>query len=71
MSQIRTAADAFISTLWFDADHRKRRLERVSTILERTQHRNRQARRSHTKTRRKALRALGLFTSRMSCCIPP
>jgi hypothetical protein len=71
VSQVRTAADAFISTLWFDADHRELRLQRVSTILERTQHRNRHARCSHTKTRRKELHALGLYTSRMSCCIPP
>ena len=71
MNQVRVAADAFISTLWFDADHREYRLERVSTILERTQHRNQQARRSHIKTRRKELHALGLFTSHMSRCIPP
>jgi hypothetical protein len=58
-------------TLSFDADHRERHLERVSTILARTQRRNQQARRSHYKTRRRRLHALGLFTSYMRSCIPP
>lgn len=71
MSQVRDAADALVSTLAFDAAQRERRLQRVSVILERTQRRNQQARRSHYKTRRRRLHALGLFTSHMRSCIPP
>jgi hypothetical protein len=39
--------------------------------LQRTQLRNQKARRSHYKTRRRQLHALGLFTSCMRSCIPP
>jgi hypothetical protein len=55
----------------FDVNNRIRYLQRISTILQRTQTRNQQARRSHFKTRRRRLHALGLFTSRMRSCIPP
>ena len=55
----------------FDADSRTAYLERISTILQRTQMRNQQARRSHSKTRRRRLHALGLYPSRMRSCIPP
>jgi hypothetical protein len=48
-----------------------RYLQRVSTILKRTQTRNQRARRSHFKKRRRRLHALGLFTSHMRSCIPP
>ncbi|MER3439528.1 MAG: hypothetical protein C4346_19120, partial [Chloroflexota bacterium] len=61
LSQVRDAANALVTTLWFDADERQRRLNRVSAILVRTQLRNQQARRSHVKTRRRVLHALGLF----------
>ena len=71
LSQVRDAANALVSTLPFDADLRKRHLKRVSAILVRSQLRNQQARRSHYKTRRRLLRALGLFPSRMHSCIPP
>jgi len=60
-----------ISTLWYDADHRERSLERTSAILQRTQRRNEQARRSHFKNRRRHLHALGLYTSRMRSSMPP
>jgi hypothetical protein len=71
ISQVRDAANALVTTLPFDADHRERHLQRVSDILQRTQARNQQARRSHYKTRRRNLHVLGLFTSRMRSCIPP
>ncbi len=71
LSQVRNAANALVSTLPFDADHRERVLERASVILKRTQLRNQQSRRSHYKNRRRRLHALDLFTSRMSSCIPP
>ena len=71
LSQVRDAANALVSTLWFDADHRERALTRTAAILERTQIRNQTARRSHFKTRRRQLHDLGLFTSRMPSCIPP
>jgi len=58
-------------TLPFDADSRTAYLQRASAIVKRTQARNQQARRSHFKTRRRRLHALGLFTSRMRSCIPP
>lgn len=71
MSQVRDAANALVTTLPFDAENRNAYLERISTILQRTQTRNHQARRSHLKTRRRRLHALGLYTSRMHSCIPP
>jgi putative N-acetylmannosamine-6-phosphate epimerase len=71
LSQVRDAANALVTTLPFDAEHRARHLQRISDILDRTQHRNQQARRSHSKTRRRTLHALGLFTSSMRSCIPP
>jgi hypothetical protein len=71
LSQVRDGANALVTTLSFDADHRERHLERASVILKRTQLRNQQSRRSHYKTRRRRLHALGLFTSRMRSCIPP
>ena len=71
MSQVRDAANALVSTLLFDADQRERYLERTAVNLRRTQVRNKTARRSHTKTRRRQLHELGLFTSRMRSCIPP
>ena len=71
LSQVRDAANALVTTLSFDADHRERHLERVSVILTRTQRRNQQSRHSHYKTRRRRLHALGLFTGRMRSCKPP
>ena len=71
MSQVRDAANALVTTLPFDEKTRTAYLQRVSTILKRTQTRNQQARRSHFKSRRKRLHALGLFTSRMRSCKPP
>jgi hypothetical protein len=57
--------------LSFDRETRILCLEHVSANLKYTQIRNQTARRSHFKTRRRRLRALGLFTSYMPCCIPP
>ena len=71
ISQVRDAANALVGTLSFDVETRTAYLQRVSIILQRTQTRNHQARRSHLKTRRRRLHALGLFTSRMHSCIPP
>lgn len=71
LSQVRDAANALVTTLSFNADQRRRQLDRASAILIRTQRRNQQARRSHFKTRRRRLHALGYFTSRMRSCIPP
>jgi hypothetical protein len=71
LTQVRDAANAVVTTLLFDVENRIAYLKRVSTILKRTQARNQQARRSHVKTRRRRLHALGLFTSRISSCIPP
>jgi hypothetical protein len=71
LSQVRDAANALVTSLPFDADHRQRHLERASAILTRTQLRNQQSRRAHYKTRRRHLHILGLFTSRMRSCIPP
>jgi hypothetical protein len=71
VSQVRDAANALVTTRSFDAEHRKRHLERAAAILQRTQARNQKARRSHFKTRRRRLHELGLFTSRMRSCIPP
>ena len=71
LSQVRDAANALVTTLSFDADHRQRHLEWASAVLQRTQLRNQKARRSHYKTRRRQLHALGLFTSCMRSCIPP
>jgi hypothetical protein len=68
---VRDAANALVSTLRFDEVNRMAHLKQVSVILKRTQKRNQQARRSHYKTRRRRLHALGLFTSRMHSCIPP
>ena len=68
---MRDAANALVTSLPFEVETRTAYLERVSTILQRTQGRNQQARRSHFKTRRRRLHALGLFTSRMRSCIPP
>jgi hypothetical protein len=55
----------------FDVETRTLCLQRVSANLKNTQIRNQKARHSHFKTRRRHLRALGLFTSHMACCIPP
>lgn len=71
MSQVRTAANALVTTLPFDDDSRYQYLERIATNLQYTQTRNQKATRSHSKTRRRRLHALGLFTSRMRSCIPP
>src|SRR5437588_9555453 len=71
LSQVRDAANALVTTLPFDAESRLTYLERVSTILKRTQTRNQQARRSHFKSCRRRLHAIGLFTSCMRSCMPP
>jgi hypothetical protein len=71
VSQVRDAANALVTTLSFDVETRTACLQHISTILKYRQARNDQARRSHSKTRRRRLRALGLFTSRMHSCIPP
>ncbi len=71
MSQVRDAANALVTALPFDVESRMRYLARASTILKRTQTRNQQARRSHFKSCRRRLHALGLFTSRMRSCMPP
>jgi len=60
-----------VTTLPFDREARTAYLKRVAAVLQRTQRRNQQARRSHFKTRRHQLHTLGLFTSHMRSCIPP
>jgi len=71
LSQVHDAANALVTSLPFDAETRTTYLQRVSATLKYTQARNQRARHSHLKTRRRRLRALGLFTSRMRSCIPP
>ncbi|MBM3994998.1 MAG: hypothetical protein FJ303_12720 [Planctomycetes bacterium] len=71
LSQVRDAANALVSTRWFDADHRRHYLTRIAASLQRAQLRNQKARHSHYKTRRRQLHDLGFFSSRMSSCIPP
>ena len=68
---MRDAANALVSTLSFEAEHRERYIERIAAILQRTQLRNQTARRSHFKTRRRQLHNLGIYTSRTRSCIPP
>jgi hypothetical protein len=71
LSQVRDAANALITSLRFDTDTRTIYLQRVCANLKYTQARNQRARLSHSKTRRRHLRAQGLFTSQMHSCIPP
>jgi hypothetical protein len=50
--------------------HRNQRLERTSKNLIEDQHKNAQARRSHTKTRNARLNQLQINLAELPCCIP-
>lgn len=67
--QVRRAMNTWLSTL----DHRltvKQRLERELEEQQYHQRRNRQASKSHTKTRIAKLKALGIDPTRIKTCIP-
>ena len=68
--QVRRAMNA-----WLEAAQARltkaERLQRAHAKQQYYQHRNAQAQRSHTKTRRARLRTLGIDADRIKSCIPP
>jgi hypothetical protein len=69
--QVRTAANALLDALPLSEADRKQRLAKVARVLQETQHQNAKSRASHTKSRLRELRAIGINLKRLSCCIPP
>ena len=70
--QVRTAAEALLAA-WLLAGtaDRQRRIDRAAARTQRTRRRNAAARKSHTKARRRRLRALGIRVERLTSCVPP
>jgi hypothetical protein len=72
LCQVRTAAEALLAAwLLAGAADRRRRIERAAEAIRKTQASNAAARKSHTKARRRRLRALGIRVERLTSCIPP
>ena len=70
--QVRTAAQALLAA-WLLAGEADRlsQIDRAASAIQRTQKCNAAARKSHTKARRRRLRALGIRVERLTSCIPP
>ena len=67
--QVHTAVAALIPFWWLTMSPPKRLLERTAGEIERTQRRNAEARRCHTKRTRRRLHALGIkLTELPRCC---
>jgi len=69
--QVRTAADALIDAPPLARADRDRRIDRAAEVIGQTQRRNAAACASHTKARRRRLRAIGIRAERLTNCIPP
>ncbi len=66
--QVHTAIAELIPSWWLGLRPPKKLLERTAAEIERTQKRNASARKSHTKTTRKKLRALGIKLTEVPRC---
>ena len=69
--QVRDACNALIDALPLPRKARQERLTRAAQILTRTQVRNTNARRCHTKTRLEKLNQMNITPEHLRCCIPP
>lgn len=68
--QVRDAANALLDALTLNPQDQKRRLAKAARIIRDTQRRNAAAKKSHAKTTRERLKALGVNIEKMRCCIP-
>ena len=66
--QVHTAIAAMILYWWLEQRPSRKLLERTAAEIERTQRRNAAACKSHTKTTRKKLRALGIKLTEVIRC---
>lgn len=69
VEQVRSAMNVWLSTADLPPSCRRERYERELEIQEYYQRRNRQARKSHTKTRVAKLRAMGIDPDRIKSCL--
>jgi SRSO17 transposase len=70
VEQVRSAMDVWLDTADLPARLRRRRFEQELETQRYHQRRNRQARISHTKTRRMRLKELGIDVDRIKTCLP-
>ena len=69
--QVRTAAEALLSAWLMAGAARQQRIDRAAAKIQRTQRHNAAACVSHTKARRRKLRAMGIRVERLTSCHPP
>jgi hypothetical protein len=67
--QIHTAVSAVIRSLWLDDQAADAIYTQAAAEIQWAQHRNAQARKSHTKTTRRRLRQLGIQLSSLKRCV--
>ena len=70
VEQVRSAMDVWLESSDLPPRHRRQRIEQECDKQRYYQHRNRQARRSHTKTRIAELEAIGIDINRIKSCLP-
>ena len=70
VEQVRSAMNVWLDAADLPTTHRRQRFEEELEKQEYYQRRNRQARKSHTKTRFKRLAALGVDVGKIKSCIP-
>jgi len=70
VERVRRAVNAWIATADMPPAVRRKRHQREADIIRYYRRRNEQARKSHTKTRLKRLRALGIDVDELESCIP-
>jgi hypothetical protein len=66
--QVHTAVSALVRSWWLDGLAAQPLFAQAARKIDRDQHRNAQARRSHTKTTRRKLRRLGIRLSDIKRC---
>lgn len=70
VQQVRRAVNTWLATVDLPPAARQRRLKQEERTQDYYQRRNKQAQKSHTKTRTEQLLALGVDVKELPCCIP-
>ncbi len=70
LEQVRDAACAWCEALSQPPRARQKQYQQAAQRIAYYQHRNQQARKSHTKTTRRRLRRLGVKLSQLPSCVP-
>jgi hypothetical protein len=68
LCQVRTAANAFLSTQDWPRSLRRQQLEDAASLITRQQQRNAKARRAHHRRTRKKLKQLGIDLRKLRRC---